>query len=86
MTTKPLQTGDVLPAIQLATHHAHEAGWQAVRLSRPNMTPWTGVRLPIRPRTWHDIVVFSRVTAGRITYRSVQVDDLILVKHGSQPA
>jgi hypothetical protein len=76
-------TGDVLPAIQLATHHAHETGWQAVRLSRPNMTPWTAVRLPARP-SWQGIVVFSRVSKGHSAYRSVKVDDLILVRRGSQ--
>jgi hypothetical protein len=80
-----LQTGDVLPAVQLATHHAHETGWQAVRLSRPNMTPWTAVRLPIRPPRWRDIVVFSRITKGQPTYRRVRVDTLILVRRGSHP-
>jgi hypothetical protein len=76
-------TGDVLPAIQLATHHAHETGWQAVRLSRPNMTPWTAVRLACR-RSWRDIVVFSRIANGRPSYRSVRLHSLILVKRGSR--
>jgi hypothetical protein len=66
------------------TARPFQTGWQAVRLSRPNMTPWTRVRLAIRPRSWRDIVVFSRTVNGQPTYRSVQVDALILVRRGSQ--
>ena len=54
------------------------------RASEPgNMRPRTGVRLPSGPRGWHDVVMFSRVVAGRATYRSIQTDALILVRRGS---
>lgn len=85
MTLRPLITGDVLPAIQLATDHAHETGWEAVRFSRPNMRPWTRVQLPIRAQAWHEVVVFSRVTNGRESYRSVDCDVLMLIRRGSDP-
>lgn len=81
-THRRLLTGDVATALQVATEHAHEAGWEAVRLSRPNMRPWTAVRLGKAA----DIAVFSKVTAaGRLSYRSVQLDRLILIRKGGSP-
>ena len=81
-TSPPLIAGDVLTALQVVMEHADEAGWEAVRLSRPNMRPWTGVRLGKAS----DIAVFSRVTAaGRLPCRSVQFDRLILIRRGSGP-
>jgi len=85
MTPRPLMAGDVLPALQLATDHAHETGWEAVRFSRPNMRPWTAVRLPLRPRTWHDVVVFSRTIDGHVSHGSVDCDVLMLIRRGSDP-
>jgi hypothetical protein len=49
----PLKAGDVLPALQLATEHGHEHGWEAVRLSRPSARPFTGARLPRLRSMWH---------------------------------
>ncbi len=83
---KRLRTGDVLPAGQLAREHASDKGWEAVRLSRPNMRrPWTRVRFPLRPRAWHDVAVFSRVQDGRLTCYSVDCEALMLVRRGSDP-
>jgi hypothetical protein len=65
---------------------AHEVGWEAVRLSRPNMRPWTAVRSAVRPMGWREIVVFSRKrAAGGTTSRSVRAEQLMLIKRASDP-